>query len=112
MSPGLYIYALTFKGRTYSGRLVKASGGGSFSSGSGLEPVMMPPEVSLPDPGYRFGVTSEVTALHYYPVRLTDVTLANDTIIDFVLSPKNTMPFRYRGAILRDTLTTLQVNDT
>ncbi len=98
MSPGLYIYALTFKGRTYSGRLVKASGGGSFSSGSGLEPVMMPPEVSLPDPGYRFGVTSEVTALHYYPVRLTDVTLANDTIIDFVLSPKNTMPFKVSGS--------------
>jgi hypothetical protein len=97
MSPGLYIYALTFKGRTYSGRLVKTSGGGSLSPGSGLEPVMMPPELSLPEPTYRFPVTSEVTAIQYYPVRLTDITLARDTVIDFVLTPRSAMPFRVSG---------------
>lgn len=97
LSPGLYIYALTFKGKTYSGRLVKTSGGAPLSSGSGLEPVMMPPEISLPEPSYRFPVTSEVTATQYYPVRLTDITLARDTVIDFVLTPRSAMPFKVSG---------------
>ncbi|MFZ2287956.1 MAG: FlgD immunoglobulin-like domain containing protein [Bacteroidales bacterium] len=97
VSPGLYIYALTFKGRTYSGRLVKTSGGGTISTGSGLEPVMMPPEGNLPEPSYRFPVTSEVIASQYYPVRLTDITLASDTTIDFILAPRNAMPFRVEG---------------
>ena len=97
MSPGLYIYALTFKGRTYSGRLVKTSRGAALTSGSSLEPVMMPPEISLPEPSYRFPVTSEVIASQYYPVRLTDITLARDTIIDFILSPRSAMPFKVSG---------------
>jgi hypothetical protein len=97
MSSGLYIYALTFKGRTYSGRLVKTSGGTSLSAGSGLEPVMMPPVTTLPEPSYRFPVTSEVIAADYYPVRLTDIVLASDTIMDFVLTPRQAIPFMVSG---------------
>lgn len=97
MSAGLYIYAITFRGRSYSGRLVKASGDASVSSGSGLEPVMLPPEVPLPEPSLRFPLTAEVTAQGYYPVRLTDITIARDTVIDFVLTLKNSLPFTVEG---------------
>jgi hypothetical protein len=97
MSAGLYIYALTFKGRTYSSRLVKASGGSSLSVGSGLEPVMMPPVITLPEPSYRFSVISEVTAEDYYPVRLTDIILASDTVMNFVLTSRQAMPFKVSG---------------
>jgi hypothetical protein len=96
-SAGLYIYALTFKGRSYSGRLVKTNTSGSLSSGSGLEPVMLPPDEPLPQPSLRFPVIAGVTALDYYPVRLTDLTLAQDTVIDFVLTQKNSLPFTVAG---------------
>lgn len=97
MSAGLYIYAITFKGRSYSGRLVKAYDDASASAGSRLEPVMMPPEVTPPGPELRFPVTAEVTAPDYYPVRLTDITLARDTVIDFILTRKNAIPFTVSG---------------
>jgi hypothetical protein len=97
MSAGLYIYAIAFRGRSYSGRLVKASSDGSISSGSGLEPVMLPPGEPIPEPSLRFPVTSEVTARGFYPVRLTDITLAADTVIDFVLTTSRSMPFTVAG---------------
>ncbi|MDX9772645.1 MAG: T9SS type A sorting domain-containing protein [Bacteroidales bacterium] len=97
MGAGLYIYAITFRGRTYSGRLVKASGGSSVSSGSSLQPVMMPPDIVLPEPSYRFNVIAEVTGQGYYPVRLTDITLERDTVIDFVLTQQSVMPFMVAG---------------
>jgi hypothetical protein len=97
MSAGLYIYAIAFRGRSYSGRLVKASSSGSLSSGSGLEPVMLPPGESSPEPALRFPVTAEVNAEGYYPVRLTDISLAADTVINFVLTASNPMPFTTAG---------------
>ena len=97
VNAGMYIYSLTFKGRSYSGRLVKSSASGALSSGSGLEPVMLPPDEPLPTPSLRFPVTAEVTAEGYYPVRLTDITLARDTVIDFVLTRKHAMPFTVAG---------------
>jgi len=97
LSAGLYIYAITFKGRSYSGRLVKATGNASVTSGSGLEPVMLPPDTPLPGNYLRFSVTAGVNARDYYPVRLTDITLAGDTVIDFVLTRKNAMPFTVAG---------------
>ena len=97
MSAGLYIYAIAFRGRSYSGRLVKASSDRSISSGSGLEPVMLPPGEPIPEPSLRFPVTSEVTARGFYPVRLTDITLAADTVIDFVLTTSRSMPFTVAG---------------
>ena len=97
MSAGLYIYAITFRGRSYSGRLIKATCTTSGSSGSGLEPVMLPPDTPMPGPVLRFPVTAEVTAPDYYPVRLTDITLVRDTVINFILTRKNTMPFTVAG---------------
>lgn len=95
--PGLYVYAITFKGRTYGGRLVKAAGGSTFSAPSGLEPVMMPPQPPVTEQSLRFSVVAEVNRSDYYPVRLTDITIAQDTIIDFILSPLNSLPFKVSG---------------
>lgn len=100
VSAGLYIYALTFKGRSYSGRLVKSTTSGSLSSGSGLEPVMLPPDEPLPQPSLRFPVTAGVKAQEYYPVRLTDITLARDTVINFILTRKNSLPFTVAGSYI------------
>jgi len=97
MSAGLYIYAITFRGRSYSGRLIKATGTTSGSSGSGLEPVMLPPDTPMPGSALRFPVIAEVTAPDYYPVRLTDITLVRDTVINFILTRKNAMPFTVAG---------------
>jgi hypothetical protein len=98
--PGLYIYSLTFKGKTLSGRLVKAAGFETCTGSSGLEPVMMPPELPLPETSLRFPVTTLVTATEYYPVRLTDITLARDTVIDFVMSMRQSLPFRVTGGYI------------
>ncbi len=46
---GLYFYAINFKGKTQSGKLIKASGFSSYSAGTAIEPDMMPP-VILPPP--------------------------------------------------------------
>jgi hypothetical protein len=97
MSAGLYIYAITFRGRTYSGRLIKTTGSAPVSAGSYLDPVMLPPDTPPADESYRFPVTGEVTATGYYPVRLTDITLAQDTVIDFVLAARQSMPFKVEG---------------
>lgn len=95
--PGIYIYAVTFKGVTKSGRLVKASGGSIFSSSNSLVPVMMPPEpVSLPA-SVRIPIVTIVTSKNYYPVRLTDLTIAADTTIDFELTVKQHLPFKTSG---------------
>jgi hypothetical protein len=95
--PGFYFFAITFKGKTWSGRLVKAAGFSTYSAGSGLEQDMMPPVTSIP--GVRSGipVITNVTCNGYYPVRLTDITIARDTVIDFYLSGKKEFPFRTEG---------------
>ncbi len=104
MSAGIYIYALTYKGKTLSGRLVKAagrfagrSGSGGLRPGSTLEPVMLPADGSSPGRAVRFPVIAEVTAEGYYPVRLTDITLSTDTTIDFRLTRRHGMPFTTAG---------------
>ncbi len=95
--PGLFIYAITFSGRTYAGRLIKAGGFSSYAIHTGLEPVSIPPESPSAEPSLRFALISEVTKDGHYPIRLTDITVAGDTIIDFELSAKQEMPFKVSG---------------
>jgi hypothetical protein len=94
---GLYIYAVTFKRRTWSGRLIRVAGVTTYSAGTALEPIMMPPEIVSHDGTLRFKVTTTVTCQNYYPVRLTDITIARDTVIDFELSRKQDLPFKTSG---------------
>ena len=94
---GYYIYAITFKGKTSSGRIVKVGDQSSYSAGTGLEPIMLPPVTTAPPGGYRFPVITTVNCDNYYPVRFTDITIARDTIIDFTLAPKQDLPFKTSG---------------
>ncbi len=91
---GFYIYAITFKGKTKSGKLIKAAGFSSYSAGTSLEPVMLPPLIPPPAGRLRFPVITSVTCQNYYPLRLTDVTIGQDTIINLEITLKQEMPFR------------------
>jgi hypothetical protein len=94
---GFYFYAVTFKGKTLSGKLIKATGFSSYSAGTAIEPDMMPPVVVPFSGQIRFPVITAVTCDNYYPVRLTDISIAVDTIIDFELTMKQEVPFKTLG---------------
>jgi hypothetical protein len=94
---GFYFYAITFKGKTISGKLIKASGFSYYSAGTAIEPDMMPP-ITMPVSGQiRFPVVTSVTCNNYYPVRLTDITIGRDTVINFELTLKQEVPFKTSG---------------
>ena len=95
--PGFYVYAITFRGRTYGGRLIKASGISSYAAHTALEPVMLPAETTTPDVKLRFPVVATVTRNGYYPLRLTDISVARDTTIDFTLASNQALPFKISG---------------
>jgi hypothetical protein len=58
---------------------------------------MIPPVIE-PAPGkFRIPIIATVTCQNYYPVRLTDITIASDTIIDFELAMKQALPFKTSG---------------
>ncbi|MBN1107713.1 MAG: hypothetical protein JXA55_03050 [Bacteroidales bacterium] len=91
---GYYVYAISFGGKTWSGRLIKAAGVSSFSSGSSLVPVMLPPIPRPADPlSLKIPVITSVSCNGYYPVRLTDIIIRRDTVINFELCPSVSLPF-------------------
>jgi hypothetical protein len=95
---GFYVYAITFKGKTWSGRMIKAAGVSSYSSGTILEPVMLQETVTNPTSGIiKVPVVTSVTCFNYYPVRLTDIIIRNDTTIDFEIVQKDALPFKTQG---------------
>jgi hypothetical protein len=94
---GFYFYAITFKGKTISGKLIKASGFSYYSAGTAIEPDMMPPVIMPVSGQIRFPVVTSVTCNNYYPVRLTDITIGRDTVINFELSLKQEVPFKTSG---------------
>lgn len=94
---GFYIYTISFKGAYKSGRLIKAAGSSSYSTGTLLESVMMPPQTPVVSGEIRFHVITGVTCRDYYPVRLTDITISHDTVINFELVKKESLPFKTSG---------------
>jgi len=95
--PGFYFYAITFNGKTKSGKIIKAAGFSSYSAGTALEPVMMPPEIPVTSVSRRISVVTNVTNQDYYPVRLTDISIARDTVINFELTRKQPLPYKTSG---------------
>jgi len=91
---GLYIFALTFKGNTWSGKIIKAPGFSTFSSSTTLEPVMLPPVTPPASTQVSIPVITEITSNGYYDLRQTDITLHRDTIIDFTLGRISELPFK------------------
>jgi len=94
---GIYIYAITFKGNTKSGKLIKVTWFSKGSSGTSLEPVMMPPVTPVIQGKIRIPVITGVTCQDYYPVRLTDIIIGRDTAINFELMQKQALPFKTSG---------------
>lgn len=91
---GYYVYAITFMGNTVSGRLVKTPGIDYFSYPSGIEMTMPSDDPGIQQDGYRIPVTALGQKNGYYTLRLTDITLAQDTTIDFVLQSIISQPFK------------------
>jgi hypothetical protein len=90
---GYYIYAISFKGKTISGRLVKTPGIDFFSYPSGIEMTMPSDDPVIQPDGYRIPIIAMGQKDGYYTLRLTDITLAQDTTIDFVLQSEISQPF-------------------
>jgi hypothetical protein len=91
---GYYIYAVSFKGKTLSGRLVKTPGISLYSDPSGIEIFMPSDDPGIQPDGYRIPVTALGQKEGYYTLRFTDISLARDTVIDFVLQPVINMPYK------------------
>ena len=91
---GFYIYAITFKGKTKSGKIIKASGYSSSSGSTALEPVMLPPVIPPAGGKLRIPVITSVTCQDYYPLRLSDISIGRDTIINFEITPMQYLPFK------------------
>jgi hypothetical protein len=94
---GFYVYTISFKGSYKSGKLIKVSGGPTYSTGTSLVPAMMPPLTPVVSGNIRFQVITGVTSKDYYPVRLTDITIGRDTSINFELAQKQVLPFKTSG---------------
>lgn len=95
---GFYFYSITFNGKTVSGKLVKAPGFSVYSARTALEPDMVPDENFSPQGRLNIPVITMVTSDNYYPVRLTDITIRKDTIINFELTPRQEIPFKTQGS--------------
>jgi len=95
---GLYIYALTFGGKTLSGRIIIT---GNKNAGSGLAyiesfiiPVSEEAEGTVPG---TLPVLTTVTAEGYHTLRLTGISFRTDTVINFTLMPLDNMPYAITG---------------
>ncbi|HAX93966.1 MAG TPA: hypothetical protein DCY25_08510, partial [Bacteroidales bacterium] len=94
---GFYFYSITFRGKTVSGKLIKARGFSGYCAGTAIEPDMMAPVIPPSSGEFRFQVATTVQSDNYYPVRLTDITISRDTIIDFELTLRQELPFKTSG---------------
>jgi len=97
---GLYIYSLVFRGKTFSGRLLKYSADAGSNPVSVLEPVNIPNIAPASSGLYRIPVITTVTCDNYYPVRLTDIVISRDTIIDFQLCASQSIPYKTQNGFI------------
>jgi hypothetical protein len=90
---GIYVYALTLKGKTLAGRIVKADNIAG-SGGMVLSPfIFLEPETSQQTvTGTGFEVT--VTKTGYHTTRIPNMVVSSDTVIDFILDPQLSLPFK------------------
>lgn len=94
LAGGYYIYAISFRGKTISGRIVKTPGISLFSGPTGIEMFMPADDPGIQPEGYRIPVTLLGRKDGYYTLRLTDISLTGDTTIDFVMQPIISIPFK------------------
>lgn len=93
-----YIYALTYKGRTVSGRIIIS---GNKNTGSGhayLEPFMVPGSGETGETVQQtFEPLTRVTAAGYHELRHTGIQFSSDTVINFTLEPLDNLPYAITG---------------
>lgn len=95
---GLYIYAISYGRKTYSGRLILARNSSFIPGSTGLEPFMFPddiPDQTTGDP--RFDVVSTVSCAGFHTTRMTDISVFSDTTINLTLIPYDELPYKVSG---------------
>jgi len=98
LGAGFYIFTVTSGGTTRAGKILKTAGGTFHSSSTELEPfIFSSGQTGEPAATGRIPLITEVKHNEYYPVRLTDISVIKDTIIDFVLTGLQSIPFKTSG---------------
>lgn len=92
---GLYIYALTWGGKTVSGRIILTGNNGYGDGSAYLEPFIITEE-SQNDITSLIAVAT-VTAEGYHTLRHTDISFSSDTTANFTLVPFDNMPYAITG---------------
>jgi hypothetical protein len=91
---GIYIYAITFRGKTMSGRVIRATERAG-TGGITISPYQFPAG-DIPGQYYGSAIAFEVTvtAAGHHDIRIAEIAVANDTIINFTLNPHIEVPFK------------------
>ncbi|MFO7576005.1 MAG: hypothetical protein R6W67_12690 [Bacteroidales bacterium] len=95
---GIYIYAITFRGKTLSGRVIRATETAG-TGGATISPYQFPVG-DTPGQYYGSAIAFEVTvaAAGHHDVRIAEIAVVNDTIINFTLNPIISVPFKTTGS--------------
>ena len=91
---GVYIYAITFRGKTLSGRVIRATENVA-NGGMAISPYHFPAG-DIPGQYYGKAIPFEVnvTAEGHHELRIAEIAVVNDTVINFTLSPRLYLPFK------------------
>lgn len=94
---GIYFYRISFEGINISGKLIKVGSTDMPGISSGIESYfpLFNPEDDSEIIGYP--VVVSIKKVGYHSLRLTDISLRGDTIMDFNLSPFVEIPFKTSG---------------
>lgn len=97
VSAGYYFYNIAFSGANYSGKLLKIGLRPVPDISSGIERFFIPDNFEDEDvkTGYPLIVTVKKDGFHN--LRLSDISLSGDTIMDFKLNPLIEQPFKTSG---------------
>lgn len=91
---GIYIYALTWAGKTVSGRIILTGNNGYGDGSTYLEPFIINSEYNDNEP---IEATATITAEGYHTLRHTGISFTADTTADFTLAPFDNMPYAIAG---------------
>lgn len=101
VTPGIYIYSITFKGKRHSGKMIKVDYPTQMMSPDNL------PGVSALDGNQKNSVLlndnrffAQVSLYGYNKINHLPVTFHQDTVINFTLSPFRELPFKTSGAYI------------
>ncbi|MFN2380296.1 MAG: hypothetical protein ABR519_08845 [Bacteroidales bacterium] len=92
---GLYIYALTWGGKTVSGRIILTGNNGYGDGSAYLEPFILTGDYQQDITTIE--TTATISADGYHTLRYTGISFSTDTTANFTLVPFDNMPYAITG---------------